>query len=151
MNRLKFATVAVLVAGSTVALVAQPAVASDKTVVTVNGCVAAGEKADHYLLTKAAITPAALPTATGTAGTATKEDAPAAMEAATSYQLKGGDLKAHLGHQVEVTGTISQDLSSIRVKSATPPAASADAATAVSAPTGTLDVKSVKMIAATCS
>ena len=147
MNRLKFATAAVLVAGSAVAFAPRADAGSDKTTVTVNGCVAAGEKADHYLLTKAAITPAVAPTPTGTSGTAT-EAAPAALEALTSYELKGADIKAHLGHQVEVTGTISADVSSRRVTSATP---TADAATAASAPTATLDVKSVKMVATTCS
>ena len=116
---------------------------------TINGCVAAGEKADHYLLTKAAITPAVAPTPTGTSGTTT-EAAPAALEARTSYELKGADIKAHLGHQVEVTGTISQDVSSRRITAATPPAPTADAASAT-AVTGTLDVKSVTMVAATCS
>ena len=59
-----------------------------------------------------------------------------------SYALTGADLKAHLGHKVEVTGTISTDTKS------------KDAAEIKDVPgmklVGTLNVKSVKMISAAC-
>jgi hypothetical protein len=59
-----------------------------------------------------------------------------------SYVLTGADLKAHLGHKVEVTGTISSDK--------TPK----DTAEITGVPgmklVGTLNVKSVKMVANTC-
>lgn len=59
-----------------------------------------------------------------------------------SYGLIGADVKAHLGHKVEVTGTMS------------PARTSKDAAGIKEAPgmtlVGTLNVKSVKMISATC-
>jgi len=32
-----------------------------------------------------------------------------AIEPTTSYALKGGDLKAHVGHKVVVTGTVDGD------------------------------------------
>jgi hypothetical protein len=59
-----------------------------------------------------------------------------------SYTLVGTDLKAHLGHKVEVTGTISSDKPS------------KDAADIKGVPgmklVGTLNVKSVKMVSNTC-
>jgi hypothetical protein len=59
-----------------------------------------------------------------------------------SYTLMGADLKAHLGHKVEVTGTISSDK------------ASKDTAATTGIPgmklMGTLNVKSVKMVSETC-
>lgn len=59
-----------------------------------------------------------------------------------AYTLIGADVKEHVGHKVEVTGTISADTKS------------KDAAEIKGAPgmklVGTLTVKSVKMIAATC-
>ena len=59
-----------------------------------------------------------------------------------AYTLTGADVKAHLGHKIEVTGTISTDTKS-------------NAATDIKgAPgmklVGTLNVKSVKMVANTC-
>src|SRR5437016_4423948 len=82
---------------------------NDRTV-TVSGCVTQGIEADSYTLTSATMSgnPAASPTTTGTAGTQGTEKS-ASMEQSVSYQLKGGDLKAHVGHRVEVTGTTSDD------------------------------------------
>jgi len=59
-----------------------------------------------------------------------------------SYMLTGADVKAHVGHKVELTGTISTDTRS------------KDTAEAKSIPgmklAGTLNVKSLKMISNTC-
>jgi hypothetical protein len=59
-----------------------------------------------------------------------------------SYMLTGADVKAHLGHKVEVTGTMSSEK--------TPK----DTAETKGAPgmklVGTLNVKSLKMVSATC-
>ena len=59
-----------------------------------------------------------------------------------AYTLTGANVKEHLGHKVEVTGTISTDTKS------------KDAAEIKGAPgmklVGTLNVKSVKMISSTC-
>jgi hypothetical protein len=59
-----------------------------------------------------------------------------------SYALVGADLKAHLGHKVEVTGTISSDKPSKVI------------AEIKGVPgmklVGTLNVKSVKMVSETC-
>ena len=59
-----------------------------------------------------------------------------------SYALLGVDLKAHLGHKVEVTGTISSDKTG---KDSAPMKATPDMK-----PAGTLNVKSVKMVSTTC-
>jgi hypothetical protein len=72
------------------------------------GCIAAGAKPNTYVLNDA--------TATGSTDK-------------TNYDLKGGSLKAHVGHKVEITG------------------ATAKPATGNS----TLAVKKVKMVAATCA
>ena len=56
-----------------------------------------------------------------------------------SYTLVGADLKAHLGHKVELTGTISSDKTSKDV-------AVVPGMTIV----GALNVKSVKMVSKTC-
>jgi hypothetical protein len=59
-----------------------------------------------------------------------------------SYALIGDDLKAHLGHKVEVTGTITSD----RTLTDTTATKGIPGMT----PAGTLHVKSVKMVAETC-
>ena len=59
-----------------------------------------------------------------------------------SYALLGGDLKPHVGHKVEVTGTISSD----KTSQAETDVKGAPEMKVV----GTLNVKSVKMIANTC-
>lgn len=53
--------------------------------ITVTGCVAAGKDAEHFKLTDAVMT---------------------GEETRKSYDLMGGELKAHLGHKVAVTGTL---------------------------------------------
>ncbi len=56
-----------------------------------------------------------------------------------SYTLVGAELKLHLGHKVEVTGTISNDKTSKDI--AGPPGMKI---------VGTLNVTSVKMVSKTC-
>ena len=84
--------------------------------VMVTGCVAAGSEAGHYMLTNGMM-----------AGDTTGK----------SYDLMGGELKAHVGHKVEVTGTMDDG------KMGKDKMAMSDMHTA-------LHVTSVKMIAATC-
>lgn len=59
-----------------------------------------------------------------------------------SYALVGGDLKAHVGHKVEVTGTVATDKPSKAV-------AEIKAAPGMKF-VGTLNVTSLKMVANTC-
>jgi len=85
-----------------------------------------------FVLTNAAISPSG-----STAGTA---GSPSSTAVASEYRLDADDAKltSHVGHKVEITGTIDQPS-----RATQPPAASA-----ANAPK--LKVDSVKMIAATC-
>ena len=93
----------------------------------VTGCVAAGSETGHYMLTNGMM-----------AGDTTGK----------SYDLMGGELKAHVGHKVEVTGTMDggkmgKDKMMDKDKMTKDKMAMSDMHTA-------LHVTSVKMIAATC-
>jgi hypothetical protein len=87
---------------------AKPAKESKMAAMSYTGCVAAGTKPNSYVLNDA--------TATGSTDKA-------------NYDLKGGSLKAHVGHKVEVTGTVAKPATGTPV----------------------LNVKKVKMVAPTCS
>jgi len=129
----------VLAMGCTIALSAQSGMADkpkddkmakDAKTVAVTGCVA--EADGHFMLNNA--------TWEGTAKPAT-------------VALSGGTLKPHVGHKVEVTGTMkAMDTGAMNKDATAKPDAMAgydmkkDAAMA-----GTLTVKDLKMIAATCS
>ncbi len=63
---------------------------------TVTGCVAAGRGSGHYMLTNAMM-----------AGMMEK-DKMSASDHMMSYELMGGDVKAHMGHKVEIMGTMSK-------------------------------------------
>jgi hypothetical protein len=120
----------------------------DAKTVTVTGCLKPGEGADAYILSDLKwAAPSAGSTAVGTSGTTA---APAAIASATTLAVKAkGDAKLseHVGHQVEVTGNISEKEKSSTASPtdpAAPPSASASAAP-------TFEARTVKMIAATCS
>lgn len=104
--------------------------AKQSPTVTVTGCVAEGTMADHYMLNNAMVS----------TGGMMKNDAMSADHPA-SFALSGGDLKPHVGHKVEVTGTISK--SHMDKDKMSPMAESAPKA-------ATLKVKTVKMLSATC-
>jgi len=106
--------------------------AKQSPTVTVTGCVAEGTMADHYMLNNAMVS----------TGGMMKKDAMSA-DHPTSFALSGGDLKPHVGHKVEVTGTISKMGQTDKDKMS-PMAESAPKA-------ATLKVKTVKMLASTCS
>jgi len=166
MNKLKSAAIGVFFTASAVMLAAQaapavqkelPSLKHSKSAVTVSGCVANGQKSGEFILTSAALVPDPTPSATGTSGTAS--DAPIAMERPSTYTLTGENVKGHLGHKVELTGTSSPnaaiaDASATAKAPATTTAdakpTTTDAATAAT-PGYTFDVKSVKMISTTCS
>ncbi len=70
---------------------------------TVTGCVAQGADMDHFTLTNAMMSNMAKMDS----GAAMKPDA--AKPAMMTYELDGGtNLKAHLGHKVDVTGTMDK-------------------------------------------
>jgi hypothetical protein len=85
---------------------------------------------------------------TGTSGTTASSTKASAT--ASSYRLDADDSKltAHVGHKVEVTGTIESD-SSTAAASASGSTSGTSASATSSAPK--LKVDSVKMIASTCS
>ena len=120
---------------------AQRAPASDSKKITISGCVArqpegqsaaAGAPAMPFSLTNAAAVGAGGPV--GTAG---------ASASAKTYRLDAAEsmISPHVGHKVEITGTVDDQPASAS-------AASAAGASAVAAPK--LKAESVKMVAATC-
>ncbi len=154
-SRIWSATCAAIVAAVSVGLLAQDAPAPQSAsksatakTITVSGCVgkaqqaptgtagAAGATAKEtkFVLSDASITPSG---AAGTAGTT----APSATAIASEYKLDGDDAKLtpHVGHKVEITGTVDE------AKGPT----EAPAASAANAPT--LKVDSLKMVAASCT
>lgn len=86
-----------------------------------------------FMLTNAAAAGAGAPVATSGSG------AGAAAGAKASYRLDGTEstLTPHVGHKVEITGTLEER-----------PASAAAGGT--NAPAGTLKVDSVKMVSTTC-
>ena len=154
-SRIWSATGAAIVLGVSVGILAQeapapqtPAKNPTAKTITVGGCLAkataptgttgttgagATAKETKFVLSGASITPSATP---GAAEAAT----PPATAVASEYKLDGDDAKLtpHVGHKVEITGTVQE------VKGAT----EAPAASAANAPT--LKVDSVKMVAPSC-
>jgi hypothetical protein len=143
MRRLVIAgAVASLIAGADVlAQAGQERESKDKTV-TLTGCLAKGETADSFTLTNARMGGSA----TGTTG----EKAAGKEAAAATYQLSPGKvqkLEAHVGHTVEITGTLDASPSA---KSG----ASSDTAASASkgkAPAQHVTVTGMKHISGTCS
>jgi hypothetical protein len=118
--------------------------------VTVSGCLKAGSSSDSFILSDLKW---GSPSATGAVGTS--GTAPASIGSASTLTIKPkGDAKLseHVGHQVEVTGTVAAaDKSAARPTSPADPAAppSAGAGAASSGPA--FEARTVKMVAQTCS
>ena len=66
-----------------------------------------------------------------------------------SYELMGGNLKPHVGHKVEVTGTMASEKSDKMMKDSKMDKMDKDKMAGDMH--GAINVKSVKMISATCS
>jgi len=90
-----------------------------------------------FMLTNAAAAGAGAPVATSGTG------AGAAAGAKASYRLDGTEstLTPHVGHKVEITGTLEEQR---------PASAAAGGAASATTPAGTLKVDSVKMVSTTC-
>ena len=101
-----------------------------KGTVMVTGCVADKDSMGHYMLNNAATS--AMP------ATTTGSSAPM-----MSYALSGGDLKPHVGHKVEVTGMVE--------KAKMDKAGEKKMDGKMMMMSDTLKVKSVKMLADTCT
>ena len=150
MNRKSLVASFGLVAGFAAALSAQATSSNGKgdqkpiqsIRVKVIGCVAGGSEAGHYRLTNAFLSGDDIPSTAGTVGKA-GSGKDVSFENSPSFDLIGGDLKAHMGHKVEVIGITSDtklnntDSFSSAIGSSTHQKA-------------TLTVSSVKMIAAKC-
>lgn len=112
--------------------------------VAMTGCVALGDKPGEYVLN---------PTAEGAGSTSPDptHPAPAADTArdgkVMSYQLKGGELKGHIGHKVVVTGTLED----YKPSTSAHQMPGATAVIAADLASRALHVKSVKMIGSSCS
>jgi hypothetical protein len=129
--------------------------------VTVTGCLQ-GDSASSssastgsmggFVLTRATdgATSGSAASTTGTTGTTSRNGSMSASD--HSYRLEGHDseLKNHVGHRIEVTGTLdqSQDRSSSAATSTT---TSGSASTRTSGGVQRLNVSSVRMIAQDCS
>jgi hypothetical protein len=126
---------------------------SAKTV-TVAGCLKAGDSADSFTLSDLKWSGSKGAGAVGTSGSTS---APAEIGSATTLKIAPGSTKLseHVGHQVELTGTIekSGSASSSATTSPADPAAGrpSASASASASSTPTFQAKSVKMVSATCS
>jgi hypothetical protein len=151
MKRIAAFVVAGAVLGLTATMAAQTA--SQKkapskpqaTSVTITGCVAQGIDADHYVLEDATRRKQP-PSSTARAGSSAEvsSDKAAASDRTGPYDLQGGEFKAHLGHQVAVTGTSG---STDKTADASPTGTSATE----SKPLPRFNVLSVKMLSDTCT
>ena len=150
MNRKNFVASFALVAGLVAALSAQVtpsnSTVNPKTIqsirVNVIGCVATGAEAGRYRLTHAVLSGDDIPSTAWSAGKA-GSGKDISFENSSSFDLIGGDLKAHLSHQVEVVGITSD-----RKLNHTDAFNSAIGSSAHEK--ATLSVSSVKMIATMC-
>jgi hypothetical protein len=113
--------------------------------VTFSGCIerqpasaaaVTGAPSMPFMLTNAAAAGAGAPVATSGSGAG-------AASAKASYRLDGTEstLTPHVGHKVEITGTVEESR---------PAAAAGGASASANAPAGTLKVDSVKMVSTTC-
>jgi hypothetical protein len=135
--------------GAVAAQSTQRAPADADKEITVTGCLAQGADATHYSLLKA--TPPQTVGTTGATATTGSTAAPGTEVLTVTYDLVGGtDLKAHLGHKVEVTGTAIPPSAAKTTDTAKEPAPR-NAMGRGSEFQGAMNVKSVKMIASSCS
>jgi hypothetical protein len=156
-RHLSFGVVAFAAAVTSVAASGQQKIPSEvpKQPVTLTGCVAAGEKHDTYVLTNV----------TSSAGATVGTSGSTAMPV---YWLDEPDkLKKHVGHKVEIVGTLTGDVDKTKIKAKdgelemkadgkevkVPEGSSAAAhlpATGEKGPGYKVKVKSVKSIASSC-
>ena len=106
--------------------------------VTLRGCVA--ESMGHYLLNNATVVdPKATPVPPPSAD-------PSAVKTADvqPYELIGGQAKAHVGHQVEIVGTVRPNEQGAAVRGTAEPTPPAHPMA------GRVTIKAIKMLATTC-
>jgi hypothetical protein len=129
---------------------------SAKTV-TVTGCLKAGDSADSFTLSDLKWGGSSSSTTGGASAVGTSGSAPAGIGSATTLKINPGSAKLseHVGHQVEITGTVGDKTSSSASATTSPtdPAAGRPSASASSSASSSpsFNAKSVKMVSATCS
>jgi len=128
----------------------------DSKSVTVTGCLKAGDSADSYQLSD--LKWGGKGSSTGsTVGTSGSTSAPAGLASASMLKVTASGstkLSEHVGHQVEITGTIGdKEKSSAPSTSPTDPAAPSASrpSASASASTPSIEAKSVRMVSQTCS
>ncbi|MEO6223667.1 MAG: hypothetical protein ABIP90_10470 [Vicinamibacterales bacterium] len=113
----------------------------------VTGCLAQSADMGHFMLNSAMMSDSKM---------ATPKTAPAMKDGMKddmkpmSYMLTGEGLKAHLGHKVEVTGMMVPDTMAKKTMPKDTTMAKDTMSKDDMATMGTLNVKSVKMLSATC-
>jgi hypothetical protein len=118
---------------------------ADKTV-TFTGCVKQGDSPSSFILANIKAEEKEKGGATGTTGAMAK--APDQVRLIGSGDAK---LSEHVGHQVTVTGTLSERSSERAPGGTTPPAGGAPGAAGTSGSQPTLNVKTVSMVSSSCS
>lgn len=118
--------------------------------VTITGCLSKG--AMDFTLTNARLDTEKSATTTGSTSstaTATGTTGSSVPAGPPTWKLKGdNDLEKHIGHKITVTGKTAWDASHSASSTSTTAAASPSSTMSGSEPT--LDVKSIKMVAASC-
>jgi hypothetical protein len=119
--------------------------------VTITGCVKEGDTPNSFVLSN--VDPSSLPGASGATGTTGTPPAPAGSSATATVQLSSTadiDLKKHVGHKVEISGSIApaKPESGAAGTAGTPPEAGKDKGMAHA---HKLNVRSVKHVSESCS
>ena len=138
---------------------------AEKDKITVSGCLQGGAASSSttassstasasmpsYVLITRPMAPDPTAGSAGSTTTTSAADTRSRRMRGTRYMLDGHDseLKNHVGHRIEVTGTIGSQAD--RGAAATSTTTSGSASTRMNAPTQTLKVSSVRMISASCS
>ena len=140
------ATFAVGLAAQTPAPQSQPMQESKDAAktVTVAGCLKAGDTADSFTLSDLKWSK---DKAVGTSGSVAPDAPPTTASALKLIPSGGAKLSEHVGHQVEVTGTISDKADKGSASPTDPAARPAPSASAQPS----LNVRNVRMIAASCT
>lgn len=125
--------------------------AGDAKIVTVIGCLKAGDAADSYTLSDLKWSKDKASGAVGTSGSAAP---PAAVASATTIKvIPSGSTKLseHVGHTVEVSGSIADKMDRPSSTTAPPSEPAGAARSSASSAAPALEVKTVKMVSATCT
>lgn len=115
---------------------------------TVSGCVTAGKDASHYMLSNAMMMGGTMDKAMMDKDKMAKPGMDG--QHMMSYELVGGDLKGHVGHKVEVTGSMSKMDMDRMAKMEKMDKMAKDKMMAQDMKAMTLNVTSVKMVSPTC-